>query len=236
MKTPSEVPGPSFAQGKPITTVSAAWLPVNNMTHKLIMPLSLLPPFPSLLPLARSHSITPVTATPPVWCPARFQSAGSLVPMRLALEWQWGWADVSSAFWSVCGGGGVDFWEKWDTCHCPELTSEPPQHCTFFPGAGCQCHARCLVEKKQHLLLCAGATWLHHDWWRTEERGESGGAKKTLHKLLEHSRCFVGGKYGLQNAWELWYHQTDKWTMSKSWLLVQLWGLRSIALGTQAVA
>ena len=75
MKTPSEVPGLSCAQGKPITTIGAAWLPVNNMTHKLIMPLSLLPPPSSLLPRTLSHSITPVTATPPARCPARSPSA-----------------------------------------------------------------------------------------------------------------------------------------------------------------
>lgn len=46
MKTLSQVPSLSCSQGKPISTISAAWLPVNNMTHKLIMPISLLPCFP----------------------------------------------------------------------------------------------------------------------------------------------------------------------------------------------
>lgn len=87
MKTPGEVPGLSCSRGKPITTTGAAWLPVNNMTHKLIMPVSLLTPFSSLLPPARSHSITPMTATPPpVWCPAHFPSAAHSFQSRSPLN------------------------------------------------------------------------------------------------------------------------------------------------------
>lgn len=86
MKTPGEVPGLPCSQGKPITTIGPAWLPVNIVTHKLIMPVSLLPPFSSLLPLTLSCSITPMTAAPPAWCPAHFPSAAHLLQSRSPLH------------------------------------------------------------------------------------------------------------------------------------------------------
>lgn len=94
MKTPAEVPGLSCSQGKPITTISAAWSPVNNMTHKLIMPLSLLPPFPPCcLPLHLSHDchLSCVVSCSLSIC-------GSLTPIRITLGRQQGWADAWSVF------------------------------------------------------------------------------------------------------------------------------------------
>lgn len=108
MKTPSEVPGLSCSQGKPITTISPARLPVNNMTHKLIMLLSLLPPFCSPLPLTLSHSITPMTATPPVRCPAHFPSAALSFQPRSHLS-DSGVGQMCQVFFEVGVGGGVGF-------------------------------------------------------------------------------------------------------------------------------
>lgn len=135
MKTPSEVSGLVCSRGKPITTIIAAWLPVNNMTHKLIMPLSLLPPSSSLLPLTRSHSITPMTATPPAWCPAHFPSAARTHP-----EPDRTWVTVGVGrcvkcffFFLIGGVQQENSWEKWDTHQCSKLTSEPPPLYHFFP-------------------------------------------------------------------------------------------------------
>lgn len=50
MRAPGEVPGLSCSRGKAISPTGAAWLPVNNVTHKLIMLVSLLTPL--LLPAA----------------------------------------------------------------------------------------------------------------------------------------------------------------------------------------
>lgn len=112
MKTPSEIPGFSCSQGKLITTISAAWLPVNNMTHKLIMPLSLLHLFSSLLPLTLSHSITPMTATPPAWCPTHFPSAAHSFQSGSHLNDRGRGGQTHQAFFEV-GGGGPQLENTW---------------------------------------------------------------------------------------------------------------------------
>lgn len=147
MKTPAEVPGLSCSQGKPITTISAAWSPVNNMTHKLIMPLSLLPPFPPCcLPLHLSHDchLSCVVSCSLSIC-------GSLTPIRITLGRQQGWADAWSVFWS----GGLAWrilgeMTENDAQQCSALTSKQLQLYTFWS----RLRAPCQVPWRRAFGIC----------------------------------------------------------------------------------
>lgn len=156
MKTPCELPGLSCFQGKPITTISTAWLPVNNMTHKLIMAPSLLPLFSSLLPLTLSHSITPMAATPPVWCPAHIPSAAHSFQSRSHLNDSGGgqMRQMLLFFWS----GGLSWRTLGEvrenyTHRCSALTSEKLQLNTFLEQAA-SAMPGALVKSLWHPLCC----------------------------------------------------------------------------------
>lgn len=83
MRAPGEVPGLSCSRGKVISPTGAAWLPVNNVTHKLIMLVSLLTPL--LLPAA--SRLTPMTVASPIRSVSRLLSiCGYLVPIQRLLE------------------------------------------------------------------------------------------------------------------------------------------------------
>lgn len=85
MRAPGEVPGLSCSRGKAISPTGAAWLPVNNVTHKLIMLVSLLTPL--LLPAA--SRLTPMTVASPIRSVSRLLSiCGYLVPIQRLLEWR----------------------------------------------------------------------------------------------------------------------------------------------------
>lgn len=93
----------SPAHKKNIITISPAWWPVNNMTHKPIRHL----PAASNCP----QFITPMTATPPVWPPANFPSAAHLFQSRSSLndrtgapKWFLKWRGGTLS-WRVLGEG-----------------------------------------------------------------------------------------------------------------------------------
>lgn len=70
MRAPGEVPGLSCSRGKAISPTGAAWLPVNNVTHKLIMLVSLLTPL--LLPAASRLTPMTVASSHPLGVPLAF--------------------------------------------------------------------------------------------------------------------------------------------------------------------
>lgn len=83
MRAPGEVPGLSCSRGKAITSTGAVWLPVNNVTHKLIMLVSLLTRFS----LPAAPRLTPMTATSAPRSVSRSLSiCDYLVPIQRLLE------------------------------------------------------------------------------------------------------------------------------------------------------
>lgn len=110
---------------------------------------------------------------PSCWVSRSLPICGSLVPIRITLEWQWGWADASSAFWSGGGGTVENSWEKQENIDNDlALTSKQLQLYTF--GACCYSAIPGAFLKASGIHSAVGTRLLHPGWCWIEEGGERG--------------------------------------------------------------